>query len=607
MARKKSYPAAHHPAAEGFRRLLDITLLKHMETCFRLRPDTDHRLIDPGAWCAISPKGTVYYNPACKATPERWLQILGVPVAAACLGLVYPHENLRVWEITVLLLACQFMSDLGYDSDLPEALCVPDFLLPPGGEKALFARLEEQQPSASLLQWRAAWVGAQRDFLLSSRAAGEYFPNQGHQLPHTLFKQRFGESIRAGLVDVIARSATGSLPSSRHLRSEQCKQALINRYPLLGGLAASFEIVHDIQACQARDIAIAAIDSLQKTIWINPLAALKDEEMVFVIAHELLHAGLNHASRRKGRDRFLWNVACDFVINDWLKDMQVGQMPPLGLLYDPALKQQSAETIYDDLAKNIRKARKLATLRGSGLGDILGDADGLPFVDAETYCRAALAQGLVYYDNRGGQRGTLPLGLVEEILILNQPPIPWDTQLAQWFEQRFLPENRERSYSKPSRRQSATPNIPRPALRIPPEQGNNTKTFAVILDTSGSMSLRILGSALGAIASYALAHDVGLIRLICCDAAYYDMGWVEPENLQHRFSLRGRGGTELQPGIDHLTRLSKTGQFPPRGSVLIITDGYCENHLNIPHDHAFLLPEGRRLPFSTTSQIFWMK
>jgi predicted metal-dependent peptidase len=38
--------------------------------------------------------------------------------------------------------------------------------------------------------------------------------------------------------------------------------------------------------------------------------------MKFVMAHEFLHVGLRHDERQQGRDPFLWNVACDYAIND---------------------------------------------------------------------------------------------------------------------------------------------------------------------------------------------------------------------------------------------------------------------------------------------------
>ena len=43
-------------------------------------------------------------------------------------------------------------------------------------------------------------------------------------------------------------------------------------------------------------------------------------------------------------------------------------------------------------------------------------------------------------------------------------PIPWDVTLAKWFDERFAPPELQRSYARPSRRQSATPEIARPSI-----------------------------------------------------------------------------------------------------------------------------------------------
>lgn len=46
---------------------------------------------------------------------------------------------------------------------------------------------------------------------------------------------------------------------------------------------------------------------------------------------------LRHDQRQQGRDPFLWNVACDYIINGWLMEMGVGRMPAVGALHDPDL------------------------------------------------------------------------------------------------------------------------------------------------------------------------------------------------------------------------------------------------------------------------------
>ena len=133
----------------------------------------------------------------------------------------------------------------------------------------------------------------------------------------------------------------------------------INHYPLLGGLAAGFKIVEDNLYCVRNEISIAAVNEAAGEIYVNPSAGLTDEELKFVLAHEYLHAGLGHYHRCQGREPYLWNVACDFVINGWLMEMHVGEFPARGELYDEELKGKSAEEIYDEIIREIRRFSKM--------------------------------------------------------------------------------------------------------------------------------------------------------------------------------------------------------------------------------------------------------
>ena len=128
------------------------------------------------------------------------------------------------------------------------------------------------------------------------------------------------------------------------------------------------------------------------------------------------------------------------------------------------------------------------------------------------------------------------------------------------------------------------------------------RTFGVVIDTSGSMSAKDIGIALGAVASYADAKDVPKARVIFCDAQAYDMGYLAPEEMAGRVEVTGRGGTILQPGID---KLEKAKDFPKDGPILIITDGEIERNLTIHHEHAFLLPAGHTLPFRPKGKVFY--
>lgn len=223
------------------------------------------------------------------------------------------------------------------------------------------------------------------------------------------------------------------------------------------------------------------------------------------------------------------------------------------------------------------------------------------FVLAHEYLHAALGQGLELNQGRG--RGTIPAGLMEEIHALARPPIRWDVELGRWFDLRFPQLERRRTYARMSRRQSAAPEIPRPAWRLEGRAGEQ-RTFGVVLDTSGSMDHSLLAAALGSIASYSQARDVKRVRVMFRDAAPYDQGFMDPADIAGTVEIRGRGGTRLQPGIDLLERAA---DFPKDAPLLIITDGYCDR-LNLRgREHAYLVPWGNRLPFPARGPVFKLK
>ena len=77
---------------------------------------------------------------------------------------------------------------------------------------------------------------------------------------------------------------------------------------------------------------------------------------------------------------------------------------------------------------------------------------------------------------------------------------------------------------------------------------------------------------MGSIASYAEAREVPLVRVVFCDAKAYDAGYISPEEIAGQVEVKGRGGTELQPSVDHLENANdypkgKRLPFVPKGKV----------------------------------------
>ncbi|MFI5344046.1 MAG: hypothetical protein ACHQUC_07490 [Chlamydiales bacterium] len=378
--------------------------------------------------------------------------------------------------------------------------------------------------------------------------------------------------------------------------------AMVKAHPIFRPLLSHAHIIRSTnsQNLCPRD-GWAVVDS-NGWIYAHPTRRGTSDEWAYIIAHCLLHLGFEHLFTEKSNEA-AWNVACDYVINGWLVEMHIGTRPDIDLLYDPELKGLSAEVIYDRLTSDLRRARKLNTLRGYGLGDMIGSETSIWMSDGLTldeFCRRSLSQGLEYHLQQN--RGYLPADLIEEIRSLAQSPIKWDVKLALWFQDHFFPLERRRNYARPSRRQASTPDIPRSSWH-PPKELLQSRTFGVVLDTSGSMSRVMLGQALGAIASYSLANEVPAACVIFCDTITYDQGYMSPEDIAGRVQIRGRGGTILQPGIDLLEHAE---DFPKDGPILIITDGFCDV-LTIQRSHAYLLPAGRSLPFVPRGVVFWME
>jgi predicted metal-dependent peptidase len=550
------------------------------------------------AYCQIEVSGRVYFNRDLKLSREHWIAVMSLTALVLALG---PARRLpvpsRVTDLAAQIAALHWWHQIRV-GELPEHIDLPPEYLQWGRLpiEDIASRLNVE-PANEVLDGKWTLTRSSEPLLKTTKPARWTYRQPANY--EQIFAQALVDNAKRALqlqhtADHPARPGTD--PNSTAARA---KRWLISHYPLLGSLLTEFDLVEDGDVCERMRISIAAIQISTGEIYVNPRRQLGLEQAKFVLAHEILHAGLNHSGRRQGRDPYLWNVACDFVINDWLVTMNLGIAPEGGLLFDEELRGLPAEDIYLKLAADLRVRRRLSTFRGEDV-DMLDDRPGKFFTDREDFCRRALAQGLDYHQASG--RGLLPAGLVEAIRTLNQPAIPWQARLAEWIQERCPLPERRRSWARPSRRQTATPDIPRPRF-VEPEDGRATHTYGVIVDTSGSMDRADLGKALGAIVAYSQAQNVKEVRLVYCDASPYDEGYVPIDSLASRVQVRGRGGTVLQAAVN---LLQGQRDFPKECPILIITDGLCEGDLAVARDHAFLVSPGMRLPFPTRKPVFQM-
>lgn len=113
-------------------------------------------------------------------------------------------------------------------------------------------------------------------------------------------------------------------------------------HPFFGTLAlfADFRVTDDV--------ATAATDG--KVLWFNPAFVEQQDpsSLCGLVAHELLHAALQHGLRRREREPERWNIAADIVVNGMVRQDTTYKLPQGGV-EDAKLAHLSVEEIYEQL------------------------------------------------------------------------------------------------------------------------------------------------------------------------------------------------------------------------------------------------------------------
>lgn len=135
------------------------------------------------------------------------------------------------------------------------------------------------------------------------------------------------------------------------------KRKLLIKYPTFGSVIANLEFK------ASKDIATAGTDG--KVLLYNPkfVSGLSDKERTFLFAHEVCHVAFEHIFRSEGKDKQLWNIATDSVINALLK--QDGLPMIEGGVDIPEAVNYDAEEIYNKLLEEKKKQQEQPSSQGS--------------------------------------------------------------------------------------------------------------------------------------------------------------------------------------------------------------------------------------------------
>jgi predicted metal-dependent peptidase len=353
----------------------------------------------------------------------------------------------------------------------------------------------------------------------------------------------------------------------------------------------------------------------------NPLFVrqLREDELVFVLAHEIFHLALRTHDRAVGSDPLQFNYAHDYIINDILRtELGFTQVPAGGLDW-PGAREKSAEEILLEMEKdpskmppqsNVWQVQSASGPRsvtkgtcgsqrtsegdqgtpnsGSPQGDVLdGQLEREIFPDESAAEREAqtealkeaagkaLSLGKAMGSMKGLGRGTDP-GTSNQLVsaLRGLYRTPWELALQRWLES-VAPS--DRSFVRPSRRGADRTDV------VLPGRKREGWILNVVLDTSGSMADE-LPRALGAIADFCDAVAVDQVRLVQCDTAVTSDQLLSPAEVA-RHEMSGFGGSDLSPALRHLA------DDPRVEAVVVLTDGdiaYPEEEP--PYDVLWVLP-----------------
>jgi len=313
--------------------------------------------------------------------------------------------------------------------------------------------------------------------------------------------------------------------------------------------------------------------------------SISEEEVRFVLAHEVMHVILKHCQKFEGKDPQLCNVAMDYVINPQLLDAGFSMVE--GALYDKSGKfhNMAWEEVYrclDDL-KNDREppvdlslgnkndikndiANSTDHLEQSASGSASEIADASDKID-DMVIRAATAQEM-------SGKGGMPHGVRERIKSIREHQVNWAEKLELLVKAKY-PE--DFTFAKPNRRHLGS------GLYLPTMDGHKAGPIAIAVDTSGSVSTEELTLFISEINN--IINDIRpeKVYLMSADCQVADVVEYDSDHYFEDFNAVGGGGTSFVPVFDHVEKENlQIDQLIYFSDMYVYDSDFPEKHPDYP-------------------------
>ena len=337
---------------------------------------------------------------------------------------------------------------------------------------------------------------------------------------------------------------------------------LLLRHPFFGNLATRLQIK------EASDwLPTAATDG--RNIFFNRefFTPLTVKQVEFVIAHEILHAVFDHMTRCEGRDRKLFNIACDFAVNGQIVRDRIGDhnLPDIKIFHDPKYYGMGAEQIYDELYDKYDD-EQLAAL-GQMLDEHLdpegGGKDGQPRYTKEELkqIRDEMREAVMQAAQAAGS-GNVPASVARMIKELTEPKMNWREILRQQIQSTI---KNDYTFMRPNRKGWHMSAI------LPGTNYDETIDICISIDMSGSIGDEQAKDFMSEIKGIMEEYKDFNIKIWCFDTSVYNEadfnGYTMDEFMN--YEPIGGGGTDFDANWTYM----KENQIQPK-KFIMFTDGY---------------------------------
>lgn len=333
-----------------------------------------------------------------------------------------------------------------------------------------------------------------------------------------------------------------------------------------------------------------------RTLYYNPeyIRKLKTESndneyIKSLVVHEALHCVFSHIVRRNDRNPLIWNFACDYIVNDNLKNS--GFKVHKTWLYDEKYHDWSSEEVYEDLMKNLKFSSNGTPLNLPGKGTVLADhhpgEDGFPddapqdehsIDELEEKWKDALTTA--YEAHKGS--GDIP-GSIHRIMDkLTKPKIKWfdilRNKISEYMKSDF-------NWIVPNKRFFGS------GIIMPSMDKVQKISLGAAIDTSGSISGEDLVSFMSEINSIVSMYNEFEINVACFDTKVYSKACIKSQDDFDSYikKLKGGGGTNFMAWWNWAMNEK---WYDNAQAILFFTDGF---------------PSGKWLPEEAESKdIIWI-